>query len=113
MKITSENQKPILILRFDGRFDTQTAAQGQSTIEGEIARGWKYLVLDFSHLDFISSAGLRILLKTSKTLKAAGGELRVHGPNETVREIFQISGFDSIFKVFESRDEAMAGFPPA
>lgn len=113
MKITSESAKPVLILKFDGRFDTQTANQGQAAIDAEVAKGWKYLVLDLTRLDFISSAGLRVLLKTSKTLKSAGGELRVHGPNETVREIFQISGFDSIFKVFDSREQAMAGLPAA
>lgn len=113
MKITTESAKPVLIVKLDGRFDTQASQEGQAAIDAEIARGWKYMVLDLTRLDFISSAGLRVLLKTSKSLKAAGGELRVHGPNETVREIFGISGFDSIFKVFESREQAMAGLPTA
>ena len=57
------------------------------------------LVADCSHLDYISSAGLGVLLKTQKRLMAAGGKLRLVGVNRHIKDIFQYSGFDLIVEI--------------
>jgi len=61
-------------------------------------------------LDYISSAGLRVLLVTAKRLGGSGGSLHICGLNETVDEVFEISGFSVILNVFGTADEAMQGF---
>ena len=66
--------------------------------------------MNFEKLDYISSAGLRVLLTAAKQLKRVDGELRICSLNEVVAEVFDISGFTTIFKVFRSESEALDGF---
>jgi anti-anti-sigma factor len=68
------------------------------------------LLVDFKALDYISSAGLRVLLATAKRLSSEGGSLRICHLNDTVREVFEISGFSTIFSVFDTEAEALEGF---
>jgi len=68
------------------------------------------VVVDFTALDYISSAGLRVLLGTAKRLSGAGGAQHLCGLTETVREVFQISGFSTILAVFATEAEALKGF---
>jgi anti-anti-sigma factor len=65
--------------------------------------------VDFSSLDYISSAGLRVLLGVAKKVGAKGGALRTFGLNQTVREVFDISGFSAILPVFPSESDALTG----
>ena len=66
--------------------------------------------MDFSSLNYISSAGLRVLLGIAKKVGAKGGGLRTFGLNQTVREVFDISGFSTILPVFPSESDALNGF---
>jgi len=66
--------------------------------------------VDLEKMDFISSAGLRVLLATAQELQKAGGELRVCNLNEDVMEVFDISGFSTILMVFKDESEALQGF---
>ena len=75
-----------------------------------IEGGAQKILVNFEKLEYISSAGLRVLLTTAKQLKAVDGELRVSGLNEIVKEVFDISGFMTILKVFGSESEALEDF---
>ena len=66
--------------------------------------------LNFAALEYISSAGLRVLLATAKKLKASGGDLKICSLNDTVQEVFDISGFSSILTVSKDQEEALASF---
>ena len=72
--------------------------------------GAKNLVLDFAALDYISSAGLRMVLVVAKRLKGEGGQLVLSGMQPHVREVFDISGFLAILNVEPTRAEALARF---
>jgi anti-anti-sigma factor len=61
-------------------------------------------------LDFISSAGLRVLLATAQELKQDGGDLRVCSLNESVKEVFDLSGFSTLLMVLENEETALSGF---
>ncbi len=110
MNITTHEQGDIKVLRFEGRLDTNTSPDAQTTLDGLIEAGARKLVVDFETLDYVSSAGLRVLLGTAKQLSRSGGELRLSCLNETVQEIFDISGFSTLLNVFKSSEEALAGF---
>ena len=77
---------------------------------GVIENGAQKVLVDFEKLEYISSAGLRVLLGAAKQLNHSGGELRLSGLNETVQEIFDMSGFSQILAVFKTSDEALTGF---
>lgn len=110
MQIVVSNENNITLLTFDGRLDTQTAPEAQTLLTEAIAGEGKRVVIDFDQLDYISSAGLRILLIAAKQLKASQGEIRICNLNQVVQEVFDISGFSSIFQVFGSKADALRSF---
>ena len=110
MNITPHEEGSVKVLQFDGRLDTNTSPEAQVALDGLIGEGAQKILVDFEKLDYVSSAGLRVLLSTAKQLSRSGGELRLSNLNETVREIFEISGFDTLLSVFGSSQEALAGF---
>lgn len=105
-----------ILLREHGRFtvvsprarlDTSTAPDAQQQLGDLLDRGVHQIVVDFSEVSFVASAGLRVLLSTAKRIRASGGELRVCCLNETVREVFDISGFSELLPVFPSTGDAV------
>ncbi|MBR0230875.1 MAG: STAS domain-containing protein [Clostridia bacterium] len=92
---TVENGKAVI--RPEGRLDTVTAPELESVIK-ETLPGLKELTLDFEGLDYISSAGLRVLLSAQKAMNAQG-EMKLCNVNETVMEIFVVTGFSDILTI--------------
>ncbi len=110
MDITTRSHDDVTLVAFAGNLDSNTAPQAQQALDGILAGGGRKLVVDFTALDYISSAGLRVLLGTAKRLRGAGGALHLFGLNETVREVFDISGFSTILAVSRTEAEALTGF---
>jgi anti-sigma B factor antagonist len=110
VNITNADAEGVTVVRFEGNLDTNTAPEAQDHFDGLAAGGVSKILVDFEDLDYISSAGLRVLLATAKKLRGAGGNLRLCSLNETVGEVFEISGFSTIFAVFPSEAEALEGF---
>lgn len=98
MTVEKKQNGSALTLVVEGRLDTTTAPELESVIAGG-TDGITELVLDFSNLDYISSAGLRVLLSAQKKMTAKGGTLEVTGVNETVSEIFEVTGFSDILTI--------------
>ena len=84
-------------LKIIGRLDTSTAPELEATIDGCVA-GIKELVLDCSELEYVSSAGLRVILKAQKLMNAQGNMKLTH-VNETIMEVFDITGFADILTI--------------
>ena len=110
MQISVKTTDEVTVLEFEGKLDTQTSPDTQEHLTELIEKGEKKILVNFGKLDYISSAGLRVLLIAAKQLKPIGGEIRICGLNEVVKEVFDISGFMTIFKVFGSESEALEGF---
>lgn len=108
MKISSETVGGAVVVRLEGNLDTNTSTEAQDYLSKSIDDGASNIVVSLSNVDFVSSAGLRILLATGKKLGGVGGSLRICGLNETVAEIFEISGFSTILNVFPSESEALS-----
>ena len=84
-------------LNIIGRLDTTTAPELEATIDG-CAAGIKELVLDCAALEYVSSAGLRVILKAQKLMNAQGNMKLTH-VNETIMEVFDITGFADILTI--------------
>ena len=110
MDITTRAQGGVTIVKVAGSLDSNTSPQAQQALDAILASGARKVAIDCTALDYISSAGLRVLLGTVKRLGAAGGGLRLFGLNDTVREVFDISGFSTILAVFPAEAGALAGF---
>ncbi len=108
MEISTRTSNDTHIVAIAGSMDSTTSPEAQKALDGVLAVASK-VALDFTKLDYISSAGLRVLLGAAKTLLASGGSLGIFGLNPSVREVFEISGFSAILAVYPSEAEALAG----
>ncbi len=98
----------ICVVRPEGRLDGASAPAFETELIGTIDKGTRKLLLDFSKLQYISSAGLRIVLIAAKRMKAGGGRLALCSLNRQINEVFEISGFSSILDICPSYDDAVA-----
>ena len=97
MTITKNQNGTTLEIALEGRLDTMTAPELEAALKESLDEA-ESLVLDFSKLEYISSAGLRVLLSAHKTMSGKGG-MKVTHVNEIVREVFEVTGFADILTI--------------
>ena len=97
MTITKKMEGTTLVIALEGRLDTMTSPQLEAELK-ESLDGAESLTMDMSNLDYISSAGLRVLLSAHKAMAAKGG-MKVTHVNEIVREVFDVTGFADILTI--------------
>lgn len=97
MTIEKNVRNSALTLRLTGRLDTTTAPQLEAELKKSIS-GVEKLVFDFQELEYLSSAGLRVLLAAQKVMNKQG-QMIVRNVNETISEIFEVTGFSDILTI--------------
>ena len=97
MTISKSLSGSSLTLALEGRLDTTTAPELEAELNKDLG-GAESLVLDFSKLDYISSAGLRVLLSAHKAMITKGG-MKVTHVNEIVQEVFEVTGFTDVLTI--------------
>ena len=97
MNIEKDCKENVITLNVRGRLDTTTAPALEAAVSENIG-ACEQLILDFDGLEYISSAGLRVILKAQKAMSAKGGMKLLH-VNETIMEIFEITGFSDILTI--------------
>lgn len=111
MDILKAEKQGVVILTPDGRLDSNSAP----LLEQEILTigsddDGHHLLLDFSKVEYISSAGLRVVLKTVKQRQTASKSFAVSGMQDHVREVFEISGFDAYVPIHLDNEHALESF---
>ncbi len=97
MEIRMDRSEDKLTVEVTGRLDTLTSPQLEAKLEPELD-GIKELIFDLKELEYISSAGLRVLLGAAQAMEDRG-EMKVRNPNERVMDVFSLTGFDDIFTI--------------
>ena len=97
MTINKTRNGNSLTVAIEGRLDTTTAPQLEAELKASLD-GITELTMDLSTLEYISSAGLRVLLSAQKIMNKQG-EMKVAGANETVMEVFEVTGFSDILNI--------------
>lgn len=82
-----------------GRLDGFTSAAHEAELRALLAGDTSSVTIDLSQLEYVSSAGLRVLLMTAKLAKTKGGAVVLSSPTSVVRDVLKISGFDKIFEI--------------
>jgi anti-anti-sigma factor len=108
MDIIKNESVNVVTLAFKGRLDAASAPQAETAVKEFLGSGKTSLLLDLSGLEYISSAGLRVLLLANKALKQKSGALALCGVKGTVQEVLDVSGFTALFKVAASATEALS-----
>lgn len=107
LRIELEEVGNRVIFHLDGRLDTSTSVVLERKLNQLIEEKHLYLLLDFTRVDYLSSAGLRLLLATTKKLKATKGFLILYAFQDNVKEIIRLAGFEKILHICSSEKEAL------
>ncbi len=108
MKIKSENTSGLLLIHVEGRLDAITSVEFEKEVMPMIQQSGNPVLIDFGKLDYISSAGLRALLIIAKEMKKVDNALALCCLNQAITEIFNISGFQTIFPIYPTIEEGVS-----
>ncbi|MCX5827082.1 MAG: STAS domain-containing protein [Deltaproteobacteria bacterium] len=108
MEIDAKKEGQTVIIVLTGRMDAVSAPQFDKTVDDFIEQGETRILIDFKTLEYISSAGLQSILALAKRLEITSGTVLLSDLNGAVKEVFEISGFSSIFPIFDNLDAAKA-----
>ena len=107
MKLSNRKTNDFCIIDIDGRIDTTNFNEFEKEVTKSIDACQINIVLNCSKMSYISSSGLRVFLIAHEKIENLGGKLYLCALQPTIREIFDISGFSKIFKIFESEEKAV------
>ncbi|MDK2954650.1 MAG: anti-sigma factor antagonist [Desulfovibrionales bacterium] len=110
MELKERRQDQAVVLELSGRLDSNTADGFEEKLLGMIRNGEKYIVLDFSSLEYISSAGLRVLLKAARELKQTDGKMHLCSLKDYIQEVFDLSGFVSFLPIYAVVEDCIDAF---
>jgi anti-sigma B factor antagonist len=106
MIITDRIVGDIAVVAVEGRLDANTSSVLEAKFLQLVDQGSLKFIFDLSKLDYVSSAGLRILLVAAKKMKAMKGKLALIQMTDNVKEVFDMSGFSAIFSIYENEADA-------
>lgn len=107
MRLEKRSIDDILVVQPVGRLDSTSSPELERVLVENLDAGTKRLLFDFSSLDYISSAGLRVVLLAGKRLRPVQGKMALVGMRDVVREVFEMSGFLSLFAVADTVEEGV------
>jgi anti-anti-sigma factor len=110
LTISVESLKRVELVSANGRIDSNTAPEFESTLKRITGDGRYNIVLDLAHVTYMSSAGLRAIVATLREAKKHGGDVRLAQPSERVSEVLSLAGLDSLFQVHEDATTAVGSF---
>jgi anti-sigma B factor antagonist len=110
MEIKHVEKGTALVVSILGSLDALTAPQLTEFLAQQLAEGRANLIADLAALDYTSSAGLRVLLNTTKEARQRGGDVRLAAVQTNVQKVFELSGFTSILKFYPDVQSAVESF---
>ena len=110
LDIHVSDHEQVVLLEVVGRVDSMNANELGEALSSQIEGGKLNLVVDLSSVDYMSSAGLREIVSSLKLVKRASGDLRIAQPSDRVREVFEMAGLDTIFRIYPSQSDAVGSY---
>lgn len=110
MEILEEQHESIIVFKVKGRLDSKTSPSFEEKITKAFRDGNQKMLFDFKDMEYISSAGLRVILKATKDIKQTNGSIILCCMQDYVKEVFEIAGFNTFLPIEETFDEALKKF---
>ena len=110
MEIIEETQNDINIYWLHGQLDTNTSQEFEHRLFKAITSGAKNLVINLTGLHYISSAGIRVILKAINALRRINGRIMLCCLQDYVKEVFETSGVGGMLPIFATKDDALRAF---
>ncbi|PJF40793.1 MAG: anti-sigma factor antagonist [Chloroflexi bacterium] len=103
IEVNVAQQGQVAVITVVGRVDSNTASEFDASLTGVIDKGTTQIVVDLSAVNYMSSAGLRVLVSALQKVQRVSGDVRLVQPTERVQEIIEMSGMDTIFQIFSTQ----------
>lgn len=110
MNITTRQVYEVLVVDMEGRLDAKSVGFGSDEMVKIVQSGNQKILVNLEKLEFITSSGLRVLLRASKLLQASGGKLKICSANDLVKNVLETCGFDSLISLYSTESEAIKSF---
>lgn len=107
MSIQQQNIDDIIVLKPAGRLDSSNSSEFERVLIETLGTGQNKLIFDLTDLDYISSAGLRVILLAGKKMRETKGYIALSGLHANVHDIFHMSGFHNIFNIYPDLQDAI------
>lgn len=107
MEIQQKQDGGIVFITIKGRLDADSAMDAEKTVTDALGEDMNKLLFDLGALDYLSSAGLRVLLSAAKEVRRRDGKIVLCDLTEFVKEIFEVSGFESLIPIEDSVESGM------
>ena len=102
MEITQKEENGIIFISIKGRLDADSSPEAEKVVKEALAGQVARVLFNLDELEYLSSAGLRVLLSAAKEMRRRDGKIALCSLNEFVKEIFEVSGFQSLIPITES-----------
>jgi anti-anti-sigma factor len=112
MQIATRKVNDVLVVELIGRLDSVAVGEVGDRLTAMAAGDMPRVVLNLAKMDYVSSSGLRVILRLSRLLTANGGELKLSSAQEMVGRVLETASFDSLLRLYGTETEALAAFGP-
>ncbi len=110
IKLKIDEKNEISVLNVSGYLDAHTASKFESKIQ-EIIKSEKYkIILNFAELEYISSAGLGVIMGNIEDIRNHDGDIKLTGMSDKIYRVFDLVGFPSLYEIFKTQEEAESAF---
>ena|ERR1700733_10331748 len=110
VQVAEEQEGEVLVLRIEGRLDAASSPLLEKKVNTFVDEGKLKILMNFDHVEYLSSAGMRLLLSVSKKLKSKSGKMIIAGINDEVMEVIRMAGFDHILSISPTEGDALKSF---
>ena len=110
LSIETDNTRSVSVMKVKGRVDSETAPEFDSALSKLLNENKNKIVLNLQSVEFLSSAGLRAMVKALKGAQNSGGDVRLASVSEPIEVILRTVGMMQMFKMYSTSEEAVAGF---
>lgn len=107
---TTTSDQGIVIVSVDGQLIVGNRQELKNLVHEALDRGGRKFVIDCTRTGYIDSSGLGALVSMSRKVRETGGELRIAGLNEDLRALFELTKLDTLFRILDTPEQALAGF---
>ncbi len=108
MQIETRQVAGMTVIDMSGRLDTSTSGDAYDEMVGIVKSGVTKVILNLDQMEYISSAGLRVILAAAKLLKSSMGEMKICHANGVVKEVLEVSGFNHLIDIYDEEKDAIA-----
>ena len=109
MEVIKEKSSEMQFLYLKGRLDNENAQLLEESLSKLIENGSRQLIIDCSQIEFINNTGLRVLVSVAKKILDVEGRIALHSPSQQAKETFDRTGFSMVSRIYDTREEAIAG----